>query len=166
MTRAELENSLSKIHDWIRVTDQKVSVWLAFQGLVIGISRPYILPEHFLAYFFSSDAWLKVILIAGVVTLLLSLAKTILVLLPRLTKSRRKYSILYFKDICDMGMREYKRRVQRNTDRDLKEDLETQIYTCSVIASRQRSLFSDSIVYFVIGFSLILTYSVLLNILG
>ena len=37
LTKNDLETNLERVHDWIKSADQKVSIFLAFQGVVLTL---------------------------------------------------------------------------------------------------------------------------------
>lgn len=44
----ELENNLTRTQDWIKSADQKISIWIAFEGVLTTLISPYLFTRIFL----------------------------------------------------------------------------------------------------------------------
>jgi hypothetical protein len=160
MTKSDLINILRDAHEWIKTADQKVSIFLTFQGVLITL------------FFFKAHTWLLenylnlcllnlLFIVAGIVLLAISILKSLKVIVPQLTKKENTRSLIYFYDIAKFSMENYKKKMKTFNDKQYKAELLEQIYISSNIAMKKYKLFEDSIVFFLTGaILLIVTYFV------
>jgi hypothetical protein len=163
MNKNELENSLVRIHEWIRSADEKISIWLAFQGIFIVLLAPYIFTKLFLIRFFESE-YNTIILSSGIVFISYGIYKTVSSLIPRLKNNTGKRSLIYFGDISRLNLKDFINELESYSDTDYLDDLKKQIFISSKISSKKHSQFRDSVIYFFIGV-IILSFFYLVTVL-
>ena len=150
LTKLEYEKNLERIHEWIRVVDQKIGIFLALQGVVITLFFPRLLSWlsdnynrlNFLGWLFIS---------IGVIYIFCALIKSILALIPRLKNSDKEKSITYFGDIAEMTFEDFKRELVNLNEKDYENELIKQIYISAIIAKEKHLQFRESIIGFIIG---------------
>lgn len=150
MEKQELETSLSRIHEWIRAADQKVSILLAFQGVLATIAAPKLYdlvaeairsyhPLSFLALavacYFSFDSFLKIFH----------------ALVPNIHNSHLHRSITFFGDISSFSLQEYQQKLDSVSDVEYRNDLVQQIHTSANIATTKHRNFTAAIKSFVLA---------------
>ncbi len=150
MEKPELEISLGRIHEWIRAADQKVSILLAFQGVLATIAAPRLFdliteavrdyhPLSFLALavacYFSFDSFLKIFH----------------ALVPNIHNGHLRRSITFFGDISSFSLQEYQQRLDSASDADYREDLVQQIHTSAKIATTKHQNFTAAIKSFALA---------------
>ncbi len=163
MNSDKLKENLFIIQDWIKSADQKVSIWFAFQGIFLTFIMGYFF--DFLSSLSDKVLPFKnmfVLLILSILVLIgFSAYKSICVIFPRI-KNNSKKSLLYFGDIGNMTKKEFNYRLKNYSEKDYKKDLISQIHISSLIATKKHKNFRDSIIYFAIGFVLLLVYFIIM----
>lgn len=142
----ELERSLERVHGWAKSADQKVSIFLAFQGVVVIPCFKYIS-----ANFKKFPCFYIVFLAAGVVLVLFSIGKSISAIFPRLKNHKGKKSLTYFGDIASLELNVFKKEIKKSSAEDYKNELIDQIHISSKIAYSKHRKFSHAIILFVMG---------------
>jgi len=146
----DLENNLNRIHEWIRSADQKVSIFLAFQGVVLTILMPDVF--RWTVQNFLNFSPLHILLILSATVLLAySIFNTISALMPRLKKKIKQTSLIYFGDIANFQLPEYQKALNGLTNETYSSELISQIYISAKIATTKHKQFQDSIILFIIG---------------
>lgn len=151
-----LEATLTRVQDWIKSADQKVSILFAVEGLFITLIFP------------SSVLWTKSILqeghclslltgISGVVVLLFSLYKVSVAITPRLHRKGDAKSLLYFGDISKRKLADFKEKIKKLTPEEYDEQLAEQVHTSSRIATSKHEHLRDSLLAFMLALVLLLT---------
>ena len=110
ITKDELENNLNRVHEWIRAADNKVSILLALEGIVITLLLSDSLASY--AKSFQYNCWNIVFIIASLVLLFISAYKAVLAIIPRLSRKRKKLSLFYFGDVAEMDLKEYNKALK------------------------------------------------------
>ncbi len=140
------EKNLDRAQDWIQNADQKVSIFLALTGAVSTFSLPYFFKV------FPKDGFFGILLfIATLIFLTMSFYKSIKAIKPNISKSKKQKSMIYFGDIATLTLEQYKNKIKDFSKEDYRNDLTNQIYVCSKIANNKHSLFSDSVIYFILS---------------
>jgi len=152
--KIDLENNLNRVHEWIRAADQKVSIFLAFQGVVITFLFPKLLswsPRSL-----GSISWASILaLLAGLIFLLYGLIKSVCALIPRLKKKTKGESFIYFGDIAEMNFGYFKKGLAKLDGKDYENELIKQIYISAKIAKTKHQQFGDSIISFLLGLAIL-----------
>lgn len=154
LTKNDLETNLDRVHEWTRAADQKVSIFLAFQGTVITL------------LFTSVFAWTKdnfynfscinlVILVSGIFLAICSLYKSASAIIPRIAKDGYKKSITFFGDIVKFNLEDFKKAVKETSVNEYEIELMEQIHISAKIATRKHSQFRDAIFTFFSGMILL-----------
>lgn len=140
------EKNLDRAQNWIQNADQKISIFLALTGTISTFSLPYLFKV------FPKDGFLGILFfIATLIFLTMSFCKSIKAIKPNISKSKKQKSMIYFGDIASITLEQYKNRIKDFSKEDYRDDLTNQIYICSKIANNKHSLFSDSVVYFILS---------------
>lgn len=159
MTKEDLETNLDRIHIWINASDQKVSIFLSFQGLVITLLFKDIYSWVISSYStFSNPTWMA--FISGGVFVLFSFYKSLLALIPKLEITKTSKSNIYFYTISKTSLSKYKKIVRDMSNDEYIDELSEQVYSCSKISACKYMHFFDSMLFFVIGVILfVISYS-------
>lgn len=152
-----LEKNLDRIHGWILSADQKISIFLAFQALILGFFGSTLLKVLFLCYFYFQI--LFYIIFVSVLLIVYSVFNNAFALIPKLKKSTDDKSTIYFSDISKLSIKEYKKLLAITDNLNYKEDIINQIYNSSKIATLKHKQLQKSITIFLIGIGIaILSY--------
>lgn len=149
-----LEKTLDRIHEWIRAADQKISIFLAFEGIVITLLALPVLSWIKEKYSFFDSAILFLLYISFSI-LIYGFFKILFALSPVL-RQKQGDSFTYFGDIAKTKFEKYKSRISRATQKDYKNELVEQIFVVSKIANRKHTHFRDSLLLFCLGILLLL----------
>lgn len=154
MNKADLENNLNRVHEWIRTADQKVGIFLAFQGVVITIVIPKVMNWIFIELRILS--WLDILVILiGLVLLFYGLIKSVCALIPRLNKNTKEKSPIYFGDIAEMNLSDFKRELTELNEKGYEDELIKQIHISARIAKTKHRQFRDSSISFLLGLAIL-----------
>ena len=153
ITKDELENNLNRVHEWIRAADNKVSILLALEGIVITLLLSDSLASY--AKSFQYNCWNIVFIIASLVLLFISAYKAVLAIIPRLSRKRKKLSLFYFGDVAEMDLKEYKKAIKELDESEYVEQVIEQIHTSSIIATSKHQHFRNSIIALSLSFLLL-----------
>jgi len=158
MNQLDLEQNLQRVQEWIKAADQKVSIFLAFQGAVISLFFSDTL--NWLKVNLNQLSWLLATLsISGVVLIGYSVYKSVSAIVPRLKNHSGKKSLTYFGDIANLELNDFKKKIKGMSDADYEDELIEQIHISAKIAARKHFQFRDSIIMFFLGmFLLALTF--------
>lgn len=153
MDKTDFENNLNRVHEWIRGADNKVSILLAFEGIAITLLLSDVFTDY--AGTLKLNCLNTILIVASLVLLFVSAYKAILAIIPKLSRQKRKGSLLFFGSVAEMELKSYE-----NAMREMKEDeyvgqLLEQTHISSVIASSKHNNFRDSIIAASIGFVLL-----------
>jgi hypothetical protein len=164
LTKSDHELNLARIHEWIRAVDQKVSIFLAFQGITLSIifSNTFFWIKNNFEKF--SELNLLMIFIAVFVTGY-SIYKSTTAIFPRLTKNASPKSIIYFNDIANYDLGDFKKAVNKMGAEDYENELIEQAHECSIVAQKKHFQFRDAIISFFVGILILaINYIVFQNI--
>jgi len=155
LTKNDLETNLERVHDWIKSADQKVSIFLAFQGVVLTLL--------FSSIFSWATENLKdlscknmLLFISGTILVSYSIYKSTSAIIPRLAKDKKKKSITYFGDISKFDLGDFKKAIKETSADEYENELTEQIHISSKIAVRKHSQFRDAIFAFFGGMILLM----------
>lgn len=146
----QLENILQGISDWIRAADQKVSILLALQGIILTLLIPDYLKTttgRFQANTIS--VWNGILFFFATSSLVIAILIALIAIFPKLNNKVKSH--LYFGGIKNMSLEQYKDDMKHLTNGEYFDELCEQIHTNSGIASRKHKLFQKSIWFFIIG---------------
>jgi len=155
-----LEKNLQRIHEWIRSADQKVSIFLAFEGVVLSFL--YTITKRFVENKSNSlDGIFYSLLVTSIVCFGYSLLKLCFSLISRTKNtSKKKKSISFFGDIASLSEPEFKKIIKKSNNDTVGDDLVSQIYVSSVIAAKKHKIFQESLYLLFLSVSfLILAFS-------
>lgn len=155
LAKNDLETNLERVHEWIKSADQKVSIFLAFQGVVLALLFSGIFSwatENL------KDLSCKNLLpfISGIILVSYSIYKSTSAIIPRLAKDKKKKSITYFGDIAKFDLGDFKKAIKETSTEEYENELTEQIYISSKIATRKHSQFRDAIFAFFGGMILLM----------
>ena len=148
----QLEKNLNRIHEWIRAVDQKVSIFLAFQGIVMTLLvsnfDDFFLNNHRLFY----CSQIKILLgLAGVCILFFSCYKSIMVIISRIKGKNKHDSFIFFGGIANMTLSEFKKVIDKASSSDYEKEYIDQIYISAKIAKRKHVIFQEAIILYAVG---------------
>ena len=154
LTKPDLEESLRRVHEWIRSADEKVSIFLALQGVALTILFPKVFSwtEDNFDKFSCLDFF---ILLMGMVLIAISLCKSVFAIIPSLDKKKHKKSMTYFGDIAEFKLEDFQKMVEGASDKEYGEELINQIYISSGIAKKKHTQFREAITAFFGGIILL-----------
>jgi hypothetical protein len=155
MHKQEIENNLDRIHEWIKSVDQKVSVFLAFQGVALTLlfSEVFLWTKRNIHNFSCIDT---VLVVSGIVLIGYSIYKSVSAIIPRLKNHKGHKSLTYFKDIAESSLKDYKKQVKETNESEYQDELINQVHISATIAKRKHEEFRDSIVFFFAGLLLLI----------
>ena len=157
MTTPQLELALDRVHEWVRNADQKVSIFLAVQGILLTI----VLSDSFSwvrDHWIELPNWSQLLLAAAVVLFILSIYRSVSTLLPKMRNTSPHKSMTFFVDIASMSLEEYSQVVQEDKDEDYRSDLVQQIHTSAVIARRKHVNVAQAISLFFLGVVVLISF--------
>jgi len=141
--------NLERMGDWIKSADQKVSIFLAFQGVVLIPLLPWVYEN-----FYKSCTILPE---AGIFLLLIGLGISIHTILPRMGDGKFR-SLLYFRDVSSLGLGEYKKKVKDLSQDQYEDALLEQAHVLASIATRKHEEFRKAILFFSGGLTLLVVW--------
>ena len=127
ITKETLETNLERVHEWIKAADQKVSIFLAFQGVVVALLFSDI-------FFWIKRSAIKmssvsiILFIISLVLICFSFYKSAMAIIPRLKNHKGKKSITYFGDIASIGLDHFRKNIKEISKEDYDEELISQIH--------------------------------------
>lgn len=151
---AVFESVLKCIQEWIRSADQKISIFLAFQGVVLTIIVQKII-EWANKNFISFSPLPLFLILSGIFLIGYSILKSAFALAPRLKRKTDKNSLIYFGDIPKFSLAEYTKQMINMTHEEYITELLEQIYTSSKISSAKHHQFKDSVYFFLLGIGIL-----------
>jgi len=139
-----LESNLNRVQEWIRAADNKVSILLAIEGILITL----ILSDSMLAYVktIQQNSFTITILIGSLVFLFVSSYKATLTIVPRLSRKNMKASLLFFGSISTMELKDFDKKIKEMDEKQYINQIIEQIHISSIIASSKHHNFKDSVI--------------------
>lgn len=138
----DLQYQLSRFEDWVKNTDVKIGVILAFDGVILAT-----IVKHALNIIF--DPKIPSFMMTGYIIVLLlllcSIGKALWAVFPRLKHHQGKLSLLYFSDVSKIELREYKRKLATLSMPKYRDEVIAQIHAIAKIAEKRMSSFRDSV---------------------
>ena len=128
---------------------------MAFQGVILTILAPTVLQWFKENYYFITCAQFYLIAF-GILLALVGLAESAVAIIPRLKNKSSKKSILYFGQIAEFDLSDYKKKITGTSEEEYKEEIINQIHVLSGIALKKHRHFRNSIVLFLLGLGLLL----------
>ncbi len=155
MEKEDVENILERIHEWTKSIDQKVSIFLAFQGIGLTLFFPEVF-SWIKRYGPNFSYALSILFVVSVVLLGESIYKCIAVIIPRLKNQKGHKSITYFRDITEFKLEEYRKKLLGISEEEYKNELINQTHISAIIAKKKYEQFRDSIIFFSLGVGLLI----------
>ncbi len=161
------EKILDRIHEWIRSADQKVSIFLAFQGVTVTFVFPNleIFKKILSIQNYTFQIFVSIFFMIGFVLVVLGIFKSLFAIIPRVKKKTNK-SLMYFGAIAEMGLSEYRKYINGADEHKYHDEIVDQIYFSSGIAQKKHILFSDAVISYITGFIFLFFCFVLVKIYG
>ncbi len=159
MNIEQLEKQLDRTSEWIKATDQKVSIFLTLQGLILTFLSPSLYKLIINSYFYH-DICSFIFILLCVILLILGTTISVIVVIPKL-KNDNKKSFLYFRDIVSIKIEDYKKHVKEWTSEKYEEAILEQIYVLSGIVNKKQEQFIEAVSLFTLGIILLLLYFIL-----
>ncbi len=149
------EKNLNRVHEWIRGIDQKVSIFLALQGVILTLLFTKILSA--VVAIFTTTAvsfWDSLFILWAILALGFGVFESLLAIFPRINNNAKSH--LYFGGIKNLTLSEYKNGMKDITDEDYFEELCEQVHRNSVIAVAKAEHFQKAIIIFLLGIGLLI----------
>lgn len=147
MDKSFFEANLTRVHEWIKAADQKVSIWIAFQGILVAVITPYFSDHIFPSIF--EQSWVVIVLLVFSICLYgYGFFQSILAITPSLKTKKGKKSLIYFGHVAEMDFDDFELKLDQYTEEDYLKDLKRQIHISSKIAFRKHKEFRYSIIFF------------------
>jgi len=151
-----LSKNLDRVNEWIRFSDQKVQLWLAFEGLLIGVVGFFIAPGIISEILLSGKQLNTFLFLFGLEILSLSLSLSVVSIIPKISILKKKNkekrtSLIYFADVASITFSDFAKKISNMSTVDYLNDLMSQIHINSTIAKRKFNEFIYSVVLFFIG---------------
>lgn len=154
---------ISRNNDWIRAADQKISIYLAFIGLILTFTFVPLINLLNMSFLKPNKLSFN-ILIFGILILILGICKLLWVLTSKLKGKRSYRGLIYFGDISSIYFNEYQKQIITQNEKNYIEDLTEQVYTTAVIANDRHTQFNNSVRQTFISFLILLIgYLILIN---
>ena len=147
--------NLKRVNEWIRGADQKISIFLAFEGVLITILIPNY-SKTITARFTTHTISLlnEVLIVSAMLAFLVAVVSTLFAIFPRVSNKAKSH--LYFGSINTMGLTRYRDGIKNMTQEKYFEELSEQIYTNSDVAVKKYYWFQVAIIAFIIEISLLI----------
>ena len=159
---------LDRVNGWIDNCDSKVSTILSSVGIIAGIflATDYVkkIISIIQTAYKCDNVWARIYLMVSaisVILLIIGVCMLISTLFARVNskafkkKNVKTESILFFSSIAqNESFPKYLTKVRECSDAQLKEDLISQIYICSLICDKKFGLYKCGLLFSAIGFSL------------
>lgn len=155
MNTSQKEKLLQTIHEWIRAADQKISIFLAFLGIIFTgapqlykslFNNSFYVENYYVASFFIICS--AIFFIPICFCLIWALKSKTTALREEKTKTNHKKSILFFNDIAVLDLNEFRNKI--NKFENYEQELENQIHANSKVCARKLRYFNLSITFFII----------------
>ena len=153
--RNDVEKNLERIHEWIKVADQKTSIFLAFQGVLLTLLFPMIF-KWFWKNNLDFARWEVVFLVAAGVLLFIGIGKSFCAIIPRIINNSKIKSLTFFGHIAEESLSSYRKRLEGATEESLLDDLISQTHVSAKISQTKHVKFRDSMISFAIGVSILI----------
>lgn len=165
MNKEQLEKNLDRISEWIRSSDQKISIFLAFQALVLTQVLPfgYKIISNFYSFY---PQYSLILIILGIFYLIFGVLIAGFSIIPKLEgishkPENNKKSLLYFQDISLMKLESYKEKIKDITKEEYEDSLIQQIYVLSGIATKKHQQSTESVSAFLLGILLLIIWIII-----
>ncbi len=151
----DVEKNLLRVHEWTRAADQKISIILAFEGVLLAVLFPMVFKwywknnPHFMT-------WEILFLVMAGVLLLFGIRKSFSAIIPRISNNSKKKSLTFFGHIASDSLSEYKSRLEEATEENVVDDLVSQTHISAKIAQTKHSELRDSMISFAVGISILI----------
>ncbi|NTW13802.1 MAG: hypothetical protein HGA31_02095 [Candidatus Moranbacteria bacterium] len=153
--RNYVEKNLARVHEWIKAADQKISIFLAFQGVLLTLLFPMIF-KWFWKHSFDFTKWEISLLITASILLLLGVGKSFSAIIPRIVNHSKIKSLTFFGHIADNSLSSYRKKLKDATEEELLDDLISQTHASAGVAQTKHVKFRDSMITFVTGISILI----------
>jgi hypothetical protein len=119
---------------------------LAFDGAILAT-----MVKHAFNFIFNTTTpnFALIGYIAAIVLLVWSIGKSLWAILPRLNHRQGKTSPLFFRDVSQMELKEYKRKIGSLSPTKYREEVMAQTHAIAKVANTRMSLFRDSVILLV-----------------
>lgn len=154
LNKNDLELNLNRVHEWIKSADQKISIFLAFQGVVLTLL--FIKVFSWVVKNLTNFSCINLLLlILGVIIVAYSIYKSFFAIMPQLNNSKKRKSLIYFKDIAEFDLDDFEKKVQEMSSDEYEKELIEQIHKSSGIATQKHLQFREAAFLFFSGIVLL-----------
>lgn len=149
--KEDAKQNLNNIQDWIKAADTKFSILLGVVAVLFGLTTevfkilPYAAENTFSVKIFFAVLFWVVYVLSSLSTVIICLSG----LFSRM-KTPKTNSMLYFGNIANQELNEYKFNMLATTEEEKLDDLLNQIHINSRIAEKKMKLFNCAVVSTVI----------------
>ncbi len=152
LLKSDLEVSLERVIGWIRASDQKASIFLAFQGFVITIifSSVYHIIRGLVIKISCLNLLDLFIYIVALFLIVFSFYKSLVSIIPKI-KTNEKKSLIFFLDIAGYSLSDYENKINNAEEDEYKKNLIEAIHQNSKIALKKYIALKNAIIVFLIG---------------
>lgn len=137
-----LQHQLTRSEEWGKNADVKIGVILAFDGVIMLTVAKHALKGVFNI---ANPHYLTVGYIAVLVLLCWSVGKALWGITPRLKHRQGQGSPLYYYDIKDLTLADYKHQISGLTTAKYRAELIHQLHAMAKVVSRKMNCFRDSV---------------------
>lgn len=173
--RSMYTGMLDRTNVWIGNCDSKASTILASIGVIVGL----FFASDFFSMFIDmlkkiqtkETIWsclFLVMMALSVCTVVSGIVCLAFVLIARLGKSKMEkrgvltQSVFYFKAVSEYKtLEDYQEALEQKSDSELKKDIASQIYACSIICKKKFRLYNTGLILSLIGFASLLVLNVI-----
>lgn len=145
-----LKFELDRNTDWIKVADQKISIYLAFLAVLTSLLSPRIM-RWVMTHQCPIDSWKIFIIILGSLIFAIGYLYCIFALISKLKGNRKVKGLVYFGDVRQLEYHEYNKKIHTQSQTEYIDDLIEQVYTTAVIAYNKHVQFTNSVLITLTG---------------
>jgi hypothetical protein len=147
------ERTLVLVNEWIRGADQKISIFLALQGITLTLLIPNYL-KTITARFqtHTISIWSSGFVLLATLCFGLGIVEALIAFFPRVSNKAKSH--LYFGGIKNMKLAKYKDDMKHLSNEDYFNELCEQAHMNSGIAGTKYGHFQKAIIFFLIGMGL------------
>ena len=149
------EKNISSIHAWIRALDAKIGIFLAFQGIILTLIIPTYLSSFTANIARMSNEKISIIFLAAGF-ILFGILSALFGIYPILKLKGYHKSLLFFGAIASYSLGDYKQKIKELTDDEYLNQVVEQVHITSKIANIKHNRLMAAIIYFLIGFFLLI----------
>ena len=161
LSKIELEKNLDRLLEWVRASDQKASIFLAFQGIVLTIIisgyLKYYLQNMLNNHFVNIPCFAKIYFFITFMIFAYSVWQSVCSIMPKLKKNEKK-SIIYFGDIKNYKLKDFINKTNEIDEEEYLKQLNEAAYHNALIVYEKYNTLRKAIWAFFVGSALTMFY--------